>query len=645
MPPETRAAPARKNKPLVRILGGIGLLSVCAALTWGVVGFRAHRGAKNGGFHPGLTRTNPGLAMTKMAAAGEPGSSQNSDRNGNEVLAPSVLSKVEPEYSEAARGAGLQGTVVVSMVVDEEGNARDLKTIQELGLGLDQKAIEALQKWKFRPGMTDGHAVAVQATLQVNFRLTAAPGVVTIAINPSTPATLYAGTRGSGVFKSTNGGTSWTTVNSGFTATDVSVLAIDPSTPATLYAGTGSGGVFKSTNGGTSWTTINSGLTDMHVYALAIDPSTPATLYAGTTGVFKSTDGGSSWTAVYSAPEDTYVYALAIDRSTPATLYAGTTNGVFRSTNGGARWTAVNSGRTGKTVSVLAIDSAIPATLYAHDFKSTNGGTRWTAVNSGRTATNVSVLAIDRSTPATLYGQSPNGVAKSTNGGTSWTAANSGRTDPNVFTLAIDPSTPTTLYSGNQNGVFKSTNGGTSWTAANSGLRQTAVQVLANWELQASSTPTQPVLMTRGIQGFSVTEKNLPELQKVRRLILLDDIDQDEDLTDQALSAEFFAEIFKRLETLTCFKLVLMKDAPPPAKWLPADGYAYLVTTVAEEPVARGHVSIWYDALVLNNGLTFWNGAQQIFYADDPPSPAMPERVADFLGALAKDACPGWKQP
>jgi hypothetical protein len=65
-----------------------------------------------------------------------------------------------------------------------------------------------------------------------------------LAIDPATPATLYAGTSGDGVFKSTNGGGNWTAANTGLTNTDVNTLAIDPATPTTLYAGTHGGGVF-----------------------------------------------------------------------------------------------------------------------------------------------------------------------------------------------------------------------------------------------------------------------------------------------------------------------------------------------------------------------------------------------------------------
>ncbi|MDP9115382.1 MAG: energy transducer TonB, partial [Acidobacteriota bacterium] len=92
-------------------------------------------------------------------------------RIGGGVSAPSVLSKVEPEYSEEARKAKWQGTVVLSLVVDDQGRPQNLKVLRSLGLGLDQKAIEAVEKWRFKPGMKDGKPVPVMATIEVNFRL------------------------------------------------------------------------------------------------------------------------------------------------------------------------------------------------------------------------------------------------------------------------------------------------------------------------------------------------------------------------------------------------------------------------------------------------------------------------------------------
>jgi periplasmic protein TonB len=92
-------------------------------------------------------------------------------RIGGGVSAPTVLSKVEPEYSEEARKAKWQGTVVLSLVVDDQGRPQALKVVRSLGLGLDQKAIEAVEKWRFKPGMKDGKPVPVMATIEVNFRL------------------------------------------------------------------------------------------------------------------------------------------------------------------------------------------------------------------------------------------------------------------------------------------------------------------------------------------------------------------------------------------------------------------------------------------------------------------------------------------
>ncbi len=92
-------------------------------------------------------------------------------RIGGGVSAPQLVFKVEPEYSEEARKAKFQGTVVLYVVVDEKGQPRDLRVVRPLGLGLDQKAIEAVQKWRFKPGLKDGRAVPVSAQIEVNFRL------------------------------------------------------------------------------------------------------------------------------------------------------------------------------------------------------------------------------------------------------------------------------------------------------------------------------------------------------------------------------------------------------------------------------------------------------------------------------------------
>lgn len=90
---------------------------------------------------------------------------------GGGVSQPSIIHKVEPEYSEEARKAKWQGEVTLSVIVDQTGHARDIKVTHSLGLGLDQKAMEAVEKWLFRPAMKDGKPVAVFATIAVTFHL------------------------------------------------------------------------------------------------------------------------------------------------------------------------------------------------------------------------------------------------------------------------------------------------------------------------------------------------------------------------------------------------------------------------------------------------------------------------------------------
>ena len=92
-------------------------------------------------------------------------------RIGGGVSSPQVLYKVDPEYSEEARKAKYGGTVLIKLVVLPDGKASDIKVIRSLGLGLDEKAIEAVEKWKFKPGMKNGVPVPVMATIEVNFRL------------------------------------------------------------------------------------------------------------------------------------------------------------------------------------------------------------------------------------------------------------------------------------------------------------------------------------------------------------------------------------------------------------------------------------------------------------------------------------------
>jgi TonB family protein len=94
---------------------------------------------------------------------------------GGGISAPKVVFSPDPEYSEEARKAKLQGVCVLSIIVDPQGKPEDIKVARSLGMGLDEKAIEAVKRWKFKPAMKDGKPVAVAVNIQMVFRLPGLP--------------------------------------------------------------------------------------------------------------------------------------------------------------------------------------------------------------------------------------------------------------------------------------------------------------------------------------------------------------------------------------------------------------------------------------------------------------------------------------
>lgn len=92
-------------------------------------------------------------------------------RVGGGVSAPRATYSPDPEYSEEARKAKYQGTVVLFMIVGPDGRPHEVRVMRSVGMGLDEKAIEAVRTWKFEPARKDGQAVAVQISVEVAFRL------------------------------------------------------------------------------------------------------------------------------------------------------------------------------------------------------------------------------------------------------------------------------------------------------------------------------------------------------------------------------------------------------------------------------------------------------------------------------------------
>jgi TonB family protein len=90
---------------------------------------------------------------------------------GGGVAAPEVIHSVEPEFTQDARQANFQGSVAIKLIVDSQGNPQDVRVTRHLGMGLDEKAVEAVKQYKFKPAMYQGHPVSVQIVMDVDFHL------------------------------------------------------------------------------------------------------------------------------------------------------------------------------------------------------------------------------------------------------------------------------------------------------------------------------------------------------------------------------------------------------------------------------------------------------------------------------------------
>jgi TonB family protein len=130
-------------------------------------------------FQPATVDGNPAEAEAEVELTCTPGGIRLKSvlevppvyRVGGGVTAPVLLSKIEPTYSEEARVARLQGSVLLYVQISPEGRATQMHVVQPLGMGFEEHAMEAVKRWRFQPGKKAGQPVTVEATIEVNFRL------------------------------------------------------------------------------------------------------------------------------------------------------------------------------------------------------------------------------------------------------------------------------------------------------------------------------------------------------------------------------------------------------------------------------------------------------------------------------------------
>lgn len=367
-------------------------------------------------------------------------------------------------------------------------------------------------------------------------------------------ATGVGGAGGVGILKSTNGGATWSAVNNGLADLYVGALRMHPTNSQILYAATGNNacsgayeeamvsGLFRTTNGGASWTKL---LGNDIFTTVGFGPSNPNIVYAGTASAFfRSGDGGATW-ARYSKPSGAewgppgiragVPIDVTVDPDDPNVVYANNYGGgVFRSTDGAQSWQVWSRGYSGAEVHSLAAVDAPAGTVYAvgrsGPFRTPNFGLEWVGIGNGAAnfaewyaiaaqPNNPSVVLLtdehqgvilrsddagadftlvlrhpdtDASLPSkrqgfksiafapsnpmvvyvglakdrtTVHSSTPVGGAlyKSTNGGVSFTSPTAALDGKNIHRLAVDRANANTVWAATSTGVYKSTDGGANW--------------------------------------------------------------------------------------------------------------------------------------------------------------------------------------
>lgn len=194
-----------------------------------------------------------------------------------------------------------------------------------------------------------------------------------IAFHPTDASTIFAGTPAGGLWKTTNDGSSWTSLTDGITRIGVSGIVIDPDNPNIIYILTGDGdsadtyciGVLKTTNGGTTWNSTGLTFDALNLtrgYKLVMKPNDNTTLFAVTNvGIYRTENSGTDWTPI----RDGNFRDLEFKPGAPETIYACTTNAFHRSLTGGDSWSIITTGLpTGESRCALAVTAADPTYVY-----------------------------------------------------------------------------------------------------------------------------------------------------------------------------------------------------------------------------------------------------------------------------------------
>lgn len=299
--------------------------------------------------------------------------------------------------------------------------------------------------------------------------------------------TLFAGTE-KGFLRSTDGGQSWQRIGGGLPRYIVSALAVHPANPDVMWAGASSAGIWKTTDGGKTWTDANRGFAAAWIESVWGDAS-GRILAQSSRGLFRN-DGKGGWFELVQPFSDTKAN-LSTAVFDGKAIHAGWAWSYYRSSDGGATWSEIVKPfqEPRPIFSSIVADAKNPKVLYSADgdtsngepaiFKSVDGGVKWKPANRGVAGSGIIALHADAS--GALVALSKDGkLYRSTDAATTWTASGSGLPSSDLKTLALDPSNASRVYVSAKDGFYRSEDGGATFVASKTELEDIAVDAKGN---------------------------------------------------------------------------------------------------------------------------------------------------------------------